>query len=66
MRESKAARAPLSSGLRWLVLISACILFGVLMSSRDSFGAHWQRALVAACAFSLLGVMSFLFRRPRA
>jgi len=42
-----------------------CAVFGLLMGVRAEFQSIWVRALVAGCAFAILGLCISQFRRVR-
>ena len=53
--EQSAERPARNVGYRWIWLVLALVVFGVLMGARDEFHSFWIRALLAGCAFAVLG-----------
>jgi hypothetical protein len=61
--EERITVQPRSVGRRWIWLVLAILVFGVLMGIRDDFHSVWIRALLAGCAFAILaGTVQWLRR----
>jgi hypothetical protein len=51
---------------KFLMILAISVVFGLLMSFRDTLSDLWMRALVAGVAFALLGVLISHYHRPKA
>jgi hypothetical protein len=61
-QKEESAKVPVPKAAR---LICGVILFGTLMGIRTEFHSIWIRALVAGCAFAVLGLLVLPFRKQR-
>jgi hypothetical protein len=66
MSENKSQPPGHGVGYRWIWLVAAIGIFGVLMGLRGDFHSVWIRAILAGCAFAILfGTISWLRKAPR-